>query len=45
MPALELSDEDIANVLTYVYSSWGNAGLVVTPEEVATERPKVQASH
>jgi nitrite reductase (NO-forming) len=38
MPALQLSDEDIANVLTYVYSVWGNAGVVVTPEEVAAQR-------
>ncbi|MBI3992546.1 MAG: nitrite reductase, copper-containing [Candidatus Lambdaproteobacteria bacterium] len=38
MPALQLSDEDIANVLTFVYSSWGNKGHVVTPEEVAKQR-------
>jgi nitrite reductase (NO-forming) len=40
MPALNLSDEDIANVLTYVYSQWGNAGHEVKPDEVA----KVRAS-
>ena len=34
MPAWDLSDEDIANVLTFVYSKWGNAGHEVTPEEV-----------
>lgn len=34
MPALGLSDEDIANVLTYVYSSWGNGKKVVSPAEV-----------
>ena len=34
MPALGLSDDDIANVLTYVYSSWGNSKKVVTPAEV-----------
>lgn len=38
MPALRLSDEDIANVLTYVYSKWGNSGLVVTPMEVMEAR-------
>ena len=38
MPALQLSDEDIANVLTYVYNSWDNAGHEVTPEEVAKQR-------
>ncbi|MGE0761740.1 MAG: copper-containing nitrite reductase [Bdellovibrionales bacterium] len=35
MPALGLSDEDIANVLTFVYSSWGNSGKTVTPDEVS----------
>lgn len=34
MPALNLSDEDVANVLTFVYSSWGNSKKVVTPAEV-----------
>jgi len=34
MPKFPLSDNDIANVLTFVYSSFGNAGLEVTPEEV-----------
>ena len=38
MPALRLSDEDVANVLTYVYSQWGNSGLVVLPSEVARVR-------
>ncbi len=34
MPALALSNEDIANVLTYVYASWGNSKRVVTAAEV-----------
>jgi len=34
MPALGLSDEDVANVLTYIYSSWGNSKKVVTPGDV-----------
>jgi nitrite reductase (NO-forming) len=38
MPALQLSDEDVANVLTHVYSKWGNAGHEVKPAEVATVR-------
>jgi nitrite reductase (NO-forming) len=38
MPAWNLSDEDIANVLTYVYNNWGNAGLEVTPDEVKKNR-------
>lgn len=31
MPALHLSDAEIADVLTYVYSQWGNSGVTVTP--------------
>jgi nitrite reductase (NO-forming) len=38
MPALGLSDEDIANVMTYVYGTWGNAGHEVTPAEVKAVR-------
>jgi nitrite reductase (NO-forming) len=38
MPALGLTDEDIANALTYVYNQWGNAGHEVTPAEVAAVR-------
>ncbi len=38
MPSLQLSDEDIANVLTYVYHSWGNNKSVVMPADVAAAR-------
>lgn len=38
MPAQMLSDDEIANVLTYVYSAWNNSKKVVTPEEVAKVR-------
>ncbi len=38
MPAQGLSDEDIANVLTYIYSAWGNSKKTVTPQEVKTVR-------
>ncbi len=38
MPAMALGDEDVANVLTYVYSQWDNNGSVVTPAEVAKVR-------
>lgn len=41
MPALGLSDEDIANVITYVYHSWGNSKKSVTPQQVkATKTEK-----
>jgi mono/diheme cytochrome c family protein len=38
MPRFPLSDEQIANVLTYVYNSFGNSGQEVTPDEVKTVR-------
>ncbi len=34
MPALGLSDDDVASVLTYVRNSFGNKGDAVTPDEV-----------
>jgi nitrite reductase (NO-forming) len=43
MPALNLSDEDAANVLTYVYNTWGNAGHEVKPSEVAAVRAAKKA--
>jgi nitrite reductase (NO-forming) len=33
-----LTDENIANVLTFVYNSFGNSGFEVTPEEVKLQR-------
>jgi mono/diheme cytochrome c family protein len=38
MPSFPLSDDDIANVLTFVYNSFGNSGLEVSSEEVAALR-------
>lgn len=38
MPAQTLTDEEIANVLSYVYNSWGNKGKEVTPAMVAKRR-------
>jgi cytochrome c oxidase cbb3-type subunit II len=40
MPALgnKLSDADIANIIDYERSSWGNHGKPVTAQEVAAER-------
>ena len=42
MPAWSLSDEDIADVLTYVYNTWGNSGFDVAPEEVKAYRVQAQ---
>ena len=38
MAAQSLSDEEVANVLIYVYNSWGNNKSEVTPEMVAKSR-------
>lgn len=40
MPAQILNDDQVANVLTYVYNNWGNNGTVVTPEMVREQREK-----
>ncbi len=40
MPAWSLSDEEIANVLSYVYSMWGNSGKEVTPQEARAHKTK-----
>ncbi len=40
MPAWSLTDEDIANVLTFIYNSWGNSGKEVTPSDVKSSRGK-----
>ena len=37
-PMSQLSDEDIANVLTFVSNNWGNKGFRVAAVEVAKER-------
>jgi nitrite reductase (NO-forming) len=34
MPKFPLGDDEIANVLTFVYNSFGNAGLEIKPDEV-----------
>jgi mono/diheme cytochrome c family protein len=38
MPSFPLHNDDIANVLTFVYNSFGNAGLEVSPPEVEALR-------
>jgi len=41
-PVAGLSDKDIADVVTYVNNSWGNAGPVVTEAEVAAIKKKYE---
>ena len=38
MPSFPLTDEDIANALTYTYNSFGNSGKDVTPSDVKALR-------
>jgi mono/diheme cytochrome c family protein len=38
MPPQALTDQQIADVLTYVYASWGNSKKVVTPAMVKAQR-------
>ncbi|MES2467052.1 MAG: copper-containing nitrite reductase [Verrucomicrobiota bacterium] len=38
MPKLDLSDDDVSNVLSYVYSSFGNKGTEVLPDQVKAVR-------
>ncbi|MGL3001341.1 copper-containing nitrite reductase [Flavobacterium sp. RSSB_23] len=49
MTSQNLTDEEVADVLTYVYNSWGNNKTVVTPAKVKAVRakpaPKPAASH
>jgi len=42
MPLLQLSDDDVANVLTYVYSQWDNAGFDVLPQAVGAVREQTR---
>lgn len=39
-PQSHLADEDIANILTYVLNSWGNAGGQISVEQVKAIRAK-----
>ncbi|MEL1253010.1 copper-containing nitrite reductase [Flavobacterium sp. DGU38] len=49
MTSQHLSDEEVADVLTYVYNSWGNNKTVITPAKVKAVRakpaPKASAEH
>jgi nitrite reductase (NO-forming) len=38
MPAVQLSDESVANVLTYILNAWDNNGGEITPKQVASKR-------
>jgi len=36
--ARKMSDQDVADVITYIRNAWGNAAPAVTPAEVAKAR-------
>ena len=38
MTSQNLTDQEVADVLTYVYNSWGNNKTVVTAAQVKTQR-------
>lgn len=38
MPAVQLSDEKVANVLTFILNTWGNNGGEIKPSQVAEKR-------
>jgi len=38
MPAVDLTDEQVSDVLNYVRNSWGNKGGAITPTEVKAQR-------
>jgi mono/diheme cytochrome c family protein len=40
MPALELSNQEVSDVLNFVRNSWGNKSAAVKPEEVKALRKK-----
>ncbi len=40
MTSQNLTDEEVADVLTYVYNSWGNNKTVISPEKVKSVREK-----
>lgn len=37
-PMSQLNDDEVANILTFVYASWGNSGATITPDQVAAVR-------
>ena len=40
MPAVQLTNEKVANVLTYILNTWGNNGGEITPKQVESARNK-----
>ena len=43
-PMAQLTDDEVANILTYVLNSWGNPGGQISKEEVAKARAEAPAA-
>ncbi|HEY5807277.1 MAG TPA: copper-containing nitrite reductase [Povalibacter sp.] len=43
-PMSQLNDDETANILTYVFNSWGNKGPTITTEQVAKVRASTKRS-
>jgi len=43
-PMNQLNDDEVANILTYVLNSWGNAGGSISADEVKQQRTKKPAA-
>jgi nitrite reductase (NO-forming) len=41
-PMSQLNEDEVANILTYVLSSWGNNGPQITAKQVAAVRAKTK---
>lgn len=41
---IDMTDQEVADVLTYVRQSWGNNASPITPQQVAAERAAAQAA-
>jgi len=42
MISVDLTDQQVSDVLNYVRNSWGNQGDAIKPEEVAPQRKKLE---
>lgn len=45
MPKLNLDDEQIASIVTYIMNSWGNKGELITIEDVKKVRAATKGAH
>ena len=41
MPPQDLSDQDVTDVLNYIFNSWGNSAGSITSDDVSSQRKKL----